>query len=111
MILGCLFGATLRKNSHYLERGTWLPLRPPETPTREDCFFTEILQVEKKTGGTIGEMQCMYLGRNMEARQNENLRALGNHAIPVIPPPPVVLNQGNYSGGLTSTGGDRRIGH
>ena len=36
MVLGCLNISLLREHTNYLMRRTWIPLRPPTTPTRED---------------------------------------------------------------------------
>ena len=42
MVLGYLFGVTLRDHKHYLRLRKRLPLYPPKKPSHEDYIFTSI---------------------------------------------------------------------
>ena len=42
LVLGCLCGAAFDVNLLYLGKRTRFPIRPPETPYKEDCMFSEL---------------------------------------------------------------------
>ena len=48
MVLVCLLITPLMEHTEYLGRRTWLPLRPPTTPTREDRLFAALRSATPK---------------------------------------------------------------
>ena len=49
LVLGCLYGVTLRENQRYLGMLMWLPLYPPKRPSQEDYIFASLRQTVPKT--------------------------------------------------------------